>query len=88
MFDQYFQLSEHIRQHYLAFTVVYYLATGQFVPPLPRRNLYSLQYSMLPARRADIKEVWRRLTEQRSAATSNGPPLKLPNGNLARRPYR
>ena len=61
MFDQYFQLGGRIRQHYLSVSVVFYFATGQFVPPIDRRDLYSLQYSMLPAMRAEIAEVWRRL---------------------------
>ena len=34
------------------------MLTGKFVPPLNRKNLYSLQYSMLPARRAGILDMW------------------------------
>jgi phosphatidylinositol glycan class Q protein len=37
--------------------------TGRFVPPIHRRNLYSMQYSMLPARRAGMAEVWSLLTQ-------------------------
>lgn len=59
--------------------VVLYLATGQFVPPIHRKNLYSLQYSMLPARRAEILEVWNRLTEQRTPL--NDGTLKIANGH-------
>jgi hypothetical protein len=66
MFDQYFQLGYRIRKHYLSPQVILCLATGRFVPPIHRRNLYSLQYSMLPARRAGIMEVWARLTERMS----------------------
>ncbi|KAI9731966.1 MAG: phosphatidylinositol N-acetylglucosaminyltransferase subunit gpi1 [Cirrosporium novae-zelandiae] len=64
MFSQYFQLAHRIRAHYLSTRVIFCLATGQFVPPIHRMNLYSLQYSMLPKQRAGIMEVWRRLTER------------------------
>ncbi|RDL32540.1 N-acetylglucosaminyl transferas-like protein component Gpi1 [Venustampulla echinocandica] len=62
MFHQYFQLSQRIRKHYLSPRVLLCLATGKFVPPIHRKNLYSLQYSMLPARRADIGSMWNALT--------------------------
>lgn len=32
------------------------------MPPIHRKNLYSLQYSMLPARRAGVWDMWRALT--------------------------
>ncbi|KAM3484840.1 hypothetical protein MY8738_001742 [Beauveria namnaoensis] len=64
MFDQYFQMAERIRKHYLSPRVFLCLLTGQFVPPINRRNLYSLQYSMLPARRATMWEMWRALNAQ------------------------
>lgn len=86
MFDQYFQLGQRIRKHYLSPSVIFCLATGQFVPPIHRKNLYSLQYSMLPAQRAGIVEVWTRLTEK-STKTTNGT-VKVPNGTHARRVYR
>lgn len=79
IFDQYFQLAQRIRRHYMSPSVVLYLATGRFVPPIHRKNLYSLQYSMLPARRAEILEVWNRLTEQRMPL-SNGT-TKVANGH-------
>ena len=85
MFDQYFQLGSGIRKHYLSLSVIFYLATGQFVPPIHRRNLYSLQYSMLPAKRAEIIEVWTRLTD--SPPASNGV-TKNPNGIHVRRVNR
>jgi len=72
MFDQYFQLGYRIRKHYASPQVILYLATGRFVPPIHRRNLYSLQYSMLPARRAGIMEVWARLTEERMGGIKTG----------------
>ncbi|KAL3426252.1 N-acetylglucosaminyl-phosphatidylinositol biosynthetic protein gpi1 [Phlyctema vagabunda] len=62
MFHQYFQLGHRIRKHYLSPRVLLCLATGQFVPPIHRKNLYSLQYSMLPARRASIRDMWNALT--------------------------
>ena len=57
MFHQYFQLSNRLRKHYLSFNVILCLVTGQFVPPIHRKNLYSLQYSMLPARRAGVLDM-------------------------------
>lgn len=39
------------------------------MPPIHRKSLYSLQYSMLPARRASILDVWQRLTEKTLPAT-------------------
>ncbi|PNY28860.1 N-acetylglucosaminyl-phosphatidylinositol biosynthetic protein gpi1 [Tolypocladium capitatum] len=59
MFHQYSQMAHRIRKHYLSPRVLLCLLTGQFVPPINRRNLYSLQYSMLPARRATVWEMWR-----------------------------
>ncbi|KAH7393888.1 N-acetylglucosaminyl transferase component-domain-containing protein [Phaeosphaeria sp. MPI-PUGE-AT-0046c] len=64
MFNPYFELSGRIRKHYLAPSVLLNLASGEFVPPLHRQTLYSLQYSMLPARRATINELWERLNEK------------------------
>lgn len=64
MFHQYFQLGHRIRKHYLSPRVLLCLATGKFVPPIHRKNLYSLQYSMLPARRAGIMDMWHALTSQ------------------------
>ncbi|KAI9052493.1 hypothetical protein LZ554_003837 [Drepanopeziza brunnea f. sp. 'monogermtubi'] len=64
MFQQYFQLGHRIRKHYLSPRVLLCLATGKFVPPIHRKNLYSLQYSMLPARRAGIMDMWRALTDE------------------------
>ncbi|PHH78960.1 hypothetical protein CDD82_2743 [Ophiocordyceps australis] len=59
MFHQYSQMAHRIRKHYLSPGVLLCLLTGQFVPPLNRKNLYSLQYSMLPATRASVWEMWR-----------------------------
>jgi len=78
LFDQYFQLGHRIRKHYLSPSVILLLITGQFLPPIHRKSLYSLQYSMLPAQRAGVLEVWNRLTEQRPKA-ANGI-AKMPNG--------
>jgi phosphatidylinositol glycan class Q protein len=64
MFHQYFQLGHRIRKHYLSPRVLFCLVTGKFVPPIHRKNLYSLQYSMLPARRAGIMDMWNALTAQ------------------------
>ncbi|KAI9731442.1 MAG: phosphatidylinositol N-acetylglucosaminyltransferase subunit gpi1 [Claussenomyces sp. TS43310] len=62
MFHQYFQLGYRIRKHYLSPRVVLCLVTGKSVPPIHRKNLYSLQYSMLPAQRVGIMQMWQVLT--------------------------
>lgn len=62
MFNPYFELGGRIRKHYLSPGVFLSLASGQFVPPIHRRTLYSLQYSMLPAERATVSELWEQLT--------------------------
>lgn len=72
MFDQYFQLAHRLRKHYLSPRVIFCLVTGQFVPPIHRRNLYSMQYSMLPARRAGMAEVWALVTEPKKNHGSSG----------------
>ncbi|PVI06895.1 Gpi1-domain-containing protein [Periconia macrospinosa] len=59
IFDSYFELGNRLRKHYLSPSVIFALSSGQFVPPIHRRNLYSLQYGMLPARRAGIAELWK-----------------------------
>ncbi|KZF21906.1 N-acetylglucosaminyl transferase component Gpi1 [Xylona heveae TC161] len=85
MFQQYFQLGHRLRKHYLAPHVSFCLVTGRFVPPIHRRNLYSLQYSMLPATRASIAEVWKRLTERPAKATR----VRVSQGNInSRRGYK
>lgn len=71
MFHQYFQMGHRLRKHYLSARVLFCLVTGRFVPPIPRKDLYSLQYSMLPARRAGITEIWEAL---------NSLPAKKPVG--------
>lgn len=63
IFQSYFELGDRIRKHYLSPSVLLCLASGQFVPPIHRRNLYSLQYSMLPAERVGVRELWERLSE-------------------------
>lgn len=86
MFDQYFQLGHRIRNHYLSPSVILLLVTGQFLPPIHRKSLYSLQYSMLPAQRASVLEAWQRLTEQ-SPTITNGF-AKMPNGMTVHRTRR
>ncbi|KAJ5989398.1 hypothetical protein N7481_004608 [Penicillium waksmanii] len=71
MFDQYFQLGHRLRKHYLAPRVIFCLVTGRFVPPIHRRNLYSMQYSMLPARRAGMVEVWSMLTQPKKTGSGS-----------------
>jgi len=77
MFHQYFQLSQRIQKHYLSPRVLMCLATGKFVPPIHRKNLYSLQYSMLPARRAGIMDMWHALTSQTTPKKQVYPDLKM-----------
>lgn len=61
MFHQYFEMSRRMRKHYLSFEVMLCLIEGRFVPPMPREQLYSLQYSMLPGHRTGIWQLWARL---------------------------
>ncbi|EMR65587.1 putative n-acetylglucosaminyl transferase component gpi1 protein [Eutypa lata UCREL1] len=72
-------MGNRIRKHYLSPRVLFCLVTGRFVPPIHRKNLYALQYSMLPARRAGIMEMWETLnslpTKQRPI---NINPYKFP----------
>ncbi|KAK4992479.1 pig-Q [Elasticomyces elasticus] len=77
-FAQYAQLGARIRKHYLLPAVFLCLVTGRFVPPIHRRNLYSLQYSMLPARRVGVGELWRMLVGEEGAANGrvSGPAAK------------
>ncbi|KAJ5795707.1 uncharacterized protein N7518_004247 [Penicillium psychrosexuale] len=85
MFDQYFQLGHRLRKHYLAPRVIFCLITGRFVPPIHRRNLYSMQYSMLPARRAGMVEVWTLLTQPKkgSGGSSGSGSMGAGIGNLS-----
>jgi len=62
MFRQYSQLGSRLKRHYVSARVILCLLTGKAVPPIHRRNLYSMQYSMLPTKRAGLVEVWERLT--------------------------
>jgi phosphatidylinositol glycan class Q protein len=71
MFHQYFQMGHRIRKHYLSPRVLLCLLTGQFVPPLNRKNLYSLQYSMLPARRAGVMEMWNAVNSLPDSSSSS-----------------
>ncbi|KAE8146451.1 N-acetylglucosaminyl transferase component-domain-containing protein [Aspergillus avenaceus] len=80
MFDQYFQLGHRLRKHYLSPRVIFCLVTGRFVPPIHRRNLYSMQYSMLPARRAGMAEVWSMLTQPRKTGSSSGSSSAMTGG--------
>lgn len=77
MFQQYFQLGNRLRKHYLSFNVILCLVTGQFVPPIHRKNLYSLQYSMLPAQRASTSEMWNALTVWPESEKANGAPYNI-----------
>lgn len=63
-FTQYAQLGQRLRKHYLSPRVFLCLLSGQFVPPIHRKNLYSLQYSMLPVQRVGIKELWALLKQE------------------------
>lgn len=63
-FTQYAHLTHRLRKHYLSPRVFLCLVSGRFVPPIHRKNLYSLQYSMLPARRVGVGELWRLLSEE------------------------
>ncbi|KAF2685830.1 Gpi1-domain-containing protein [Lentithecium fluviatile CBS 122367] len=95
MFESYFELGNRIRKHYFSPGVFLHLASGQFVPPIHRRNLYSLQYSMLPAKREGVAELWKQLSERnkedagvRSSGGNGCPTLNvrrgMPNGSARR----
>ena len=84
MFHEYFQLGGHIRKHYLSSSVFKCLATGGQVPPLHRKNLYSLQYSSLPAQRVRIVELWRRLMTAKNVIDVNGYTAVKVNGSARR----
>jgi len=60
-FHSYLYLFSRLRAHYVSVGVTFCLLTGRFVPPIHRRNLYGLQYSMLPVQRVGVKELWKRL---------------------------
>lgn len=80
MFQSYFDLGGRIRRHYFSGNVLLCLVAGQFVPPIHRRNLYSLQYSMLPAERVSVGELWRMLMEREEKVpqvANDSPPLLL-----------
>ncbi|KAG7293762.1 hypothetical protein NEMBOFW57_003819 [Staphylotrichum longicolle] len=77
MFHQYFQMGQRIRKHYLSPRVLLCLLTGKFVPPLNRKNLYSLQYSMLPARRAGVMDMWNAVNSL-PAPKKRMPPVYVP----------
>ncbi|KAL2163493.1 hypothetical protein VTH06DRAFT_5551 [Thermothelomyces fergusii] len=77
MFHQYFQMGQRIRKHYLSPRVLLCLLTGKFVPPLNRKNLYSLQYSMLPARRAGVMEMWNAVNSL-PEPKKRAPPVHVP----------
>ena len=74
-FSQYAQLEHRIRKHYLSPRVFFRLVTGRFVPPIHRKSLYSLQYSMLPARRVPVMDLWSLLVDSEGAKDK-------PNGNV------
>jgi phosphatidylinositol N-acetylglucosaminyltransferase subunit Q len=90
MFNEYFQLGNRIRKHYLSPGNFLRFVTGRFVPPIHRKNLYSLQYSMLPVRRSGIVELWELLMAEglqvrKEAVGLNGSIKKpLPNGYIRR----
>lgn len=46
--------------------------TGRFVPPIHRKSLYSLQYSMLPAKRVGVVELWGMLRQERDEEAGYG----------------
>lgn len=79
MFYQFTLLTTRLRLHYLSFSVVLRLLSGQFVP-IQRSKLYTLLYSKLPARRVNIHDLYKELfpsssTKQESYdfVSSSGP---------------
>lgn len=92
IFYQYFQMGDRLRKHYLSLGVLICLLTGRFVPPMNRKVLYSLQYSMLPAKRPGIMETWEALSAGPSTETSvplgTGQRPWLSRAGAANRPAR
>jgi phosphatidylinositol N-acetylglucosaminyltransferase subunit Q len=85
MFHEYFQLGNRIRQHYVSLGVMGCLVLGKFVPPIHRKNLYSLQYSMLPAQRIPIPELWKLLSKsegKRPYLNGINGHIRIPNVDL------
>jgi phosphatidylinositol N-acetylglucosaminyltransferase subunit Q len=72
IFEQYFQLGNRIRKHYLSAKVIFRLLTGRFVPPLGREEMYGLQYSVLPRQRLGLSETWTLLNEEHKDMGANG----------------
>jgi phosphatidylinositol glycan class Q protein len=68
--SQYAQLGQRIRKHYLSPRVFLRLVSGQFVPPIHRKNLYSLQYSMLPVQRVSMGELWEMMSAALDTTTT------------------
>jgi phosphatidylinositol N-acetylglucosaminyltransferase subunit Q len=85
MFNEYSQLGNRIRHHYVSLGVIGCLVLGRFVPPIHRKNLYSLQYSMLPAQRISIPALWRLLMAERplSSSSSSSSSFSGPGGSSA-----
>lgn len=71
-FAQYAQLGHRLRKHYLSPRVFLAIVSGQFVPPIHRKNLYGLQYSMLPKQRVGVGELWGLLNEDRGGGGGDG----------------
>lgn len=70
-FSQYAQLGQRLRKHYVSPRVLLALVSGQFIPPIHRKNLYSLQYSMLPAKRVSVRELWTLLSSEANMLDGN-----------------
>jgi phosphatidylinositol glycan class Q protein len=83
--SQYAQLGQRIRKHYLSPRVFLRLLSGQFVPPIHRKNLYSLQYSMLPVQRVSMGELWEMMSAALDAAkvSNSAPGGKMVNGHAS-----
>lgn len=65
MFYQFRMLSMRIRIHYMSFSVVVRLLSGQFVP-IQRSKLYTMLYSQLPERRVTVRALREELNGRRS----------------------
>ncbi|KAF2427705.1 phosphatidylinositol N-acetylglucosaminyltransferase subunit GPI1 [Tothia fuscella] len=87
MLNEYFQLGNRISKHYVSPGVILCLITGRFVPPIHRKNLYSLQYSMLPKQRVGIYELWARVTEKDAKVGDGAYDLGLVNGGFGGNGY-
>jgi phosphatidylinositol N-acetylglucosaminyltransferase subunit Q len=58
IFSAYGRVFRRLRLHYLSPEVFLAVITGKPIREIPSKQLYSIQFGMLPKRRKRIKEAW------------------------------